>query len=211
MGHGGKKSRQPLHQGHVPAPPGGPWGIPIHSSHNLSTEFVHNFSSNLLALSELFYQWDQSKSLKRGIQEAFWSDAQIALQQRLYFELGPDIRTAHLISRAEPSHHTKEAHFSRFYMGAHSFCSDPNVMSIGPVNRELWQSILFFLHYNCWSSTLISEDKTSVCQSISFSILLFLLNKFTVLFWRVFNLNQWPDSSVSAMFQGIQLLLFCFF
>ena len=54
-------------------------------------------------------------------------------EQRLYSELPLDVWAPHPISKAEPSHPTKEAHFGRLYPRSHSSGHYPKLMTIGEV------------------------------------------------------------------------------
>jgi len=67
-----------------------------------------------------------------------------AEEQRLLSKLLLDGRAPHTISKAEPSQHPKETHFSQLYLHSHSFDEYPEVMTIGegwnkdgPVNWKL--------------------------------------------------------------------------
>ena len=57
-----------------------------------------------------------------------------AEEQRLYSEPLPDVKAPYSISKAEPSHPAKEAHFGRLYSQPHSFSHYAELMTIG----EIW-------------------------------------------------------------------------
>ncbi len=54
-------------------------------------------------------------------------------EQWLYFELSPDVRAPHQISKAEPYHPSKEVYFGLLYPRSHSFGYYPELMTIGEI------------------------------------------------------------------------------
>ena len=114
--------------------------------------------------------------------------------QRLYSELPPDVWAPHPISKAEPSHPTKEAHFGRLYPRSYSYGHYPKLMTI----VEGWTGKSRALPSGSapstlqWSFTMPALTASSTRLSISRSILPSLVKKTP----RYLNFLAWGSASL---------------
>ena len=95
-------------------------------------------------------------------------------EQRLYFEIFPDGRASHPISKGKPGHPAEETHFSRLYPRSCSFGHYPKLVTISegrnedqPVNRELCLSPQLPLCPTDWRRARITADTAPIRLSIT--------------------------------------------